>query len=121
MADIQLGAGEARFADIVWAAAPVSSSQLVRLAGQELGWKRTTVHTVLKRLCEKGLFQNENGNVTVCITRDEFYSMASAQVVRQQFDGSLPAFVAAFGRSKRLSAAELDELQRLIDAMRREV
>ncbi len=121
MTEIQLGLGEARFADIIWQNAPVTSSQLVRLGAEQLGWKRTTVHTVLGRLCEKGLFCNEKGTVTVCITREQFYSMQSRRVVNEQFDGSLPAFVAAFGKNKKLSKAELDELQQLIDNMRQEV
>ncbi len=119
MTDIQLGLAEARFAQLVWANAPVTSSELVKLGARELGWKRTTVHTVLGRLCEKGLFANDRGLVTVCITKEQFDSMASRRVVEQQFAGSLPAFVAAFGKGKKLSAAELDQMQQLIDAMRK--
>ena len=81
MAEIQLGAVEARFADIIWENEPVSSSALVKLAGEQLQWKRTTVHTVLRRLCDKGLFQNDNGTVTALISREQFYSMQSEQFV----------------------------------------
>ena len=116
MAEIQLGVIESRFADLVWGNEPVSSSVLVKLAGEELGWKRTTVHTVLRRLCDKGLFRNENGTVTSILSREQFYSMQSEQFVEENFQGSLPAFVAAFTARKSLSQKEIDEIQQMIDA-----
>ena len=98
MAEIQLGVVEARFADIIWENEPVSSSTLVKLAGEQLQWKRTTVHTVLRRLCDKGLFRNDNGMVTALISREQFYSMQSEQFVQTTFQGSFPAFLAEAAR-----------------------
>lgn len=115
MAEIQLGAVEARFADIIWENEPVSSSALVKLAGEQLQWKRTTVHTVLRRLCDKGLFQNDNGTVTALISREQFYSMQSEQFVDTAFQGSFPAFLAAFSRSRPLSNEERELIRKMID------
>ena len=115
MSEIQLGVIEARFADIIWENEPVSSSALVKLAGEQLQWKRTTVHTVLRRLCDKGLFQNDNGTVTALISRDRFYSMQSEQFVQTAFQGSFPAFLAAFSRSRPLTQAERDLVRQMID------
>ncbi len=94
MAQIQLGVIEARFADMIWEREPVRSSELVKLAAEVFQWKRTTTHTVLKRLCDKGLFENNKGTVTCRITREQFYSLQSRKFVEDSFAGSLPAFVA---------------------------
>ena len=115
MAEIQLGVVESRFADMIWKNEPVSSSTLVKLAGEELQWKRTTVHTVLRRLCDKGLFQNNNGTVTSLISREQFYSMQSEQFVDTAFQGSFPAFLAAFSRSRSLSNEERELVRKMID------
>ncbi len=115
MAELQLGVVESKFADIIWRTAPVTSSQLVKLGEAELGWKRTTVHTVLRRLCDKGLFQNDGGLVTVKMSREDFYARQSRQYVADSFDGSLPAFIAAFTQGRRLTEEERDELRRMID------
>ena len=115
MAEIQLGAVEARFADIIWEREPVSSAQLTKLAAAELSWKRTTTHTVLHRLCDKGLFQNNNGLVTSLISRQEFYARHSKKYVDETFAGSLPAFFAAFTSEKKLTAQEISEIRALID------
>ena len=115
MADWKLGTVEARFADIIWQHEPLSTQQLIRLCEEQLKWKRTTTYTVLGRLAERGLFRNEGGRVTACLTRDEFYANQSHQYVEDSFDGSLPAFLAAFTARKRLSAAEVEEIRRLID------
>lgn len=114
MAEIQMGLIESRFADMVWAQEPVTSSELVRQAEKEFGWKRTTTHTVIKRLCEKGLFVNEKGTITSLISREEFYSLQSRQFVQGSFDGSLPAFIAAFTRGGRLSREEAAQIRRMI-------
>ena len=106
---------ESRFADMIWANEPVSSSTLVKLAGEELHWKRTTVHTVLRRLCDKGLFQNDNGTVTALISREQFYSMQSEQFVDTAFQGSFPAFLAAFSRSRPLTEEERELVRQMID------
>ena len=115
MAGLQMGMVESKFADIIWRTAPVTSSQLVKLGEAEMGWKRTTVHTVLRRLCDKGLFQNDGGLVTVKMSREEFYARQSRQYVDDSFHGSLPAFIAAFTQGRRLTEEERDELRRMID------
>ena len=115
MAEIQLGAVEARFADMIWEREPVTSAALTKLAAEKLSWKRTTTHTVLHRLCEKGLFQNNNGVVTSLLSRQEFYARHSKKYVDETFAGSLPAFLAAFTREKKLTDAEIAEIRELID------
>jgi len=114
-----LGAVESRFADLIWANAPVTTAQLIALAKEALDWKRTTTYTVLKRLCERGLFDLTDGTVTAVISRAEFYERQSREYVQSAFDGSLPAFVAAFSRSRKLKPEEVEALQRLIDESRR--
>lgn len=115
---MQMGAVEARFADIIWSHQPVTAAQLAKYADGELGWKKTTAYTVLKRLCEKGIFRNDKGTVTAVVSREQFYAMQSEKFVEETFSGSLPAFLSAFGSRKKLSESEIDELQRLIDFMR---
>ena len=119
--NVELGVIQERFADIVWANEPVSSGDLVKLCKEELNWKKPTTYTVLRKLCEKGLFQNVDGIVTSLIPRDEFYSAKSEQIIEESFDGSLPAFVAAFISRKSLTEKEADEIQRMIDAFRKEL
>lgn len=119
MIDCRLGEVESRFADLIWKHGPLTSRRLAELAEEALSWKRSTTYTVLKRLCDRGLFQNQGGMVSACITREEFYAMQSEKFVEETFFGSLPAFLAAFGSRKKLSDAEIDQLQQLIDAMRR--
>ena len=118
MADWKLGQVEARFADLIWENEPLSSGALAKLALQALQWKKTTAFTVLKRLCDRGIFQNDGGTVTSNISREEFYARQSEEYVRESFRGSLPAFLAAFGSRSKLTEQEIDELQRLIDEMR---
>jgi len=118
MSDLRMGTAEARFADIIWEKEPITSGQLAKLGLAEFNWKKTTSHTVLKRLCERGLFRNEGGLVTSLISRDEYYARHSEAYVQETFGGSLPAFLAAFGTRKQLSDSEVDELKKLIDAMR---
>lgn len=115
MADIQLGVVEARFADIIWEHEPVTSTELVKISAEELNWKRTTAHTVLRRLCDKGLFKNEAGTVTAIISRQEFYSLQSKKFVEDTFHGSLPAFIAAFTKESDLSSEDIEEIRRIID------
>ena len=114
-----LGAVESRFADLIWANAPMTTAQLIALAKEALDWKRTTTYTVLKRLCERGLFDLTDGTVTAVISRAEFSERQSREYVQSAFDGSLPAFVAAFSRSRKLKPEEVEALQRLIDESRR--
>ena len=118
MGDMKLGPIETRFAEIIWANAPVTTNQLTKLCAQTLQWKRTTTYTVLKKLCEKGLFKTENSVVTVLISKAEFEALQSEQFLEETFRGSLPAFLTAFGSRKKLSDAEIDEIQRVIDSMR---
>lgn len=115
MAEIQLGVIESRFADIIWENEPVTSTQLVKMAEEAFSWKRTTTHTVIKRLCEKGLFVNNKGTVTSLISREQFYSRQSRQFVEDSFDGSLPAFIAAFTKGGRLSPEEAAAIRKMID------
>lgn len=119
MADYHLGEIESIFADIIWSNAPLTSRLLAELAEQRLRWKRTTTYTVLKRLCDRGLFQNQGGTVTALVSREEFYARQSEQYVQDAFQGSLAAFLAAFGSRKKLDDREIDEIQKLIDSMRR--
>lgn len=119
MDERKLGVVEARFADMIWANAPVSSSALAQLALHQLQWKKSTTYTVLKRLCDRGIFRNDQGTVFSLISREEFYAMQSERFVEETFEGSLPAFVAAFGSRRKLSDSEIEQLQRIIDGMRR--
>ena len=119
MAEYKLGEIESIFADIIWDNEPLSSRRLAELALERLEWKRTTTYTILKRLCDRELFQNEGGTVTSLVSREEFYARQSEMFVQETFHGSLPAFLAAFGSRKKLSDSEIDELQKVIDSMRR--
>lgn len=118
MAEYKLGEVESIFADIIWSNEPLSSRRLAELAEERLNWKRTTTYTILKRLCDRELFRNEGGKVISLVSRDEFYARQSEQFVEDTFQGSLPAFLAAFSRRKKLSEAEINELQKVIDTMR---
>ena len=118
MKDMKLGVIETRFAEIIWNNAPLSTNQLIQLCAAELEWKRTTTYTVLKKLCDKGIFKTENSLVTALISKQEFEGMQSEQFVQETFQGSLPAFLTAFSTRKKLSNADIDELQKLIDQMR---
>lgn len=120
MVDLELGAVQERFAALVWANEPVSSGELVKICERELHWKKPTTYTVLRKLCEKGLLRNENGVVTSLVSREAFCSAKSEQIVSESFEGSLPAFVAAFISHKRLTAQEAEEIQKMIDAFRKE-
>ena len=116
MEEMRLGLVEARFADLIWQNAPISSGALVRLCEQELGWKKSTTYTVLKKLCDRGIFKNENSVVTHCMTKAEFHARQSERFVEETFAGSLPAFIAAFTKRKKLSSREIEEIRRMIDS-----
>lgn len=118
MSDYTLAPIETRFAQLIWQNAPLSSGELVRLAEEALGWKKSTTYTVLRRLCQKGLFQNENGTVTVLISQPEFYARQSEDYIAESFGGSLPEFLVAFTSRKKLTETEIATLQRLIDESR---
>ncbi len=115
MIETALGVVESRFADIIWSNEPVASSEIVRLAEAALGWKKSTTFTVLRRLCEKGIFVNNKGTVTSLISKQDFYSLQSEKFVDDTFSGSLPAFVAAFTKRKKLSREEIDELRKMVE------
>ena len=118
MSEYKLGVIESRFADLIWQNEPLTSTELVKLAERELNWKKSTTYTVLKRLCERGMFQNQNGTVTSLISKQEFYALQSEKFIEDTFSGSLPAFLAAFTTRKKLSEEEIDQLQKLIDQSR---
>ena len=115
---IELGVVQERFADIVWAHEPIGSGELVKLCEKELQWKKPTTYTVLRKLCEKGLLQNQDGVVPSLISREAFYSAKTEQIIEDSFDGSLPAFIAAFISRKRLTAKEADEIRQMIDTFK---
>lgn len=111
--------GEYRFCLIMWEHEPVSSLELVKLCQERLGWKRTTTYTVIKRLGERGVLKMENGTVTSLISREEAEKAEIEIFVESKFGGSLPAFVAAFTKHQSLSEQELDEVQKMIDRIRK--
>lgn len=115
--EMKLGVVETQFAELIWAREPLTSGELVKLCEKELNWKKSTTYTVLKKLCERGIFQNNDGVVTSLLTKDEFNAVQSEQFVEDTFEGSLPAFLAAFTSRKQLSAEEVEEIRRLIDGV----
>ena len=116
MDNYKLGFVEQKFAELIWNNEPISSGELVKLCLKELEWKKSTTYTVLKKLCERGIFQNVNGTVTSLISKDEFFALQSKNFVDETFEGSLPAFIAAFTKKQTLSKKELDEIRKMIDA-----
>ena len=110
---------EYRFCQVLWEHEPVSAAELARLCLAELGWKRTTTYTVIKRLAERVVLRNEDGTVTSRISREQAQASEIDELMQKKFGGSLPAFLAAFTRRQRLSDADLDEVQRMIDRIRR--
>ena len=109
-----MGAVESRFADMIWENEPISSAELAVRSQEQLTWKKSTTYTVLKRLCDKGIFQNEKGTVTSLISREEYYALQSEKFVEETFEGSLPAFLAAFTARKKLSEEEVAQLRRMV-------
>jgi predicted transcriptional regulator len=120
MKEYKLSQSETRFAELIWAHAPINSGQLVKLCQKELAWKKSTTYTVLKNLCEKGIFQNQKAVVTSLIKKDEFYARQSRRFVEDTFGGSLPKFLVAFIGGSRLSGPQAEELKRLIDQHKEE-
>lgn len=115
MDDTRLGAVESQFADIIWKNAPLSSRELVKLCQQQLEWKKSTTYTVLKKLCDRGIFQNEDGLVTPLVSRQEFHARQSQRFVEETFQGSLPAFISAFASGKKLSPQDVSDIRRMLD------
>lgn len=118
MIEYRLGEVEMKFADIIWSNEPLSSGELAKRCEKELNWKKSTTYTILKRVCERGLFQNESGVVTSVVSKQEFLSKQSTQFVEETFGGSLPGFVAAFTAGKKLSEEEVAQLQKIIEQSR---
>jgi len=115
MANINLGEMEFRFAELIWTNAPVSSRVLTEICSKEFNWKRTTTYTMLRRLCDKGIFQNLKGTVTTMKSRDDFMAEQGEKFIDDTFNGSLPNFLVSFTRHKSLSEKEIIALQKLID------
>lgn len=115
MGDYRLADAEAKFADIIWEREPLTSPELVKICEKKMNWKKSTTYTVLKKLCEKGIFRNENAVVSAVLSREEFYGKQSRKYVEDVFEGSLPRFLTAFCGGKKLSAKEAEEMQRFID------
>lgn len=120
MEDYKLGVMETKFAELIWDNEPVSSGELVKLCEKELTWKKSTTYTMLRRLCQRGIFQNKDGIVSSLMSKQEFSALQSEKFVEETFDGSLPQFLAAFTLRKKLSEKEISELQKLIDEKRGE-
>lgn len=115
MAEYKLGEIEMKFATLIWENEPIASGDLAKLSEKELSWKKSTTYTILKRLCERELFQNLNGIVTSLVSKREFLAKQSEQFVEENFAGSLPGFITAFTSGRKLSKKEIEELQRIID------
>ena len=115
MTAIRLGEVEMKFASLIWEKEPIASGELVKLCEKELNWKKSTTYTCLKRLCEKGIFHNEDGIVTSILSQEEFVAKQSEQFVEDTFKGSLPGFLAAFCSRKKLSKDEVEALKRIIE------
>ena len=118
MEDLKLGIVEEQFADIIWNNEPLQSGSLVKICEKELCWKKSTTYTVLRKLCDRGIFKNENGTVSSLISKQEFHSIQSEKFVDETFKGSLPAFLAAFTKIKALSTEDINEIQTLINSMK---
>ena len=114
--EMKMGVVESHFADIIWANEPLHSRELVKLCEKELNWNRSTTYTVLRKLCERGIFQNNGGIVSSVLSKNDFYAVQSEQFVDETFEGSLPAFIAAFTQRKGISQQEAAEIRRMIDA-----
>lgn len=115
MEQFKLGEMEQRFADMIWQEAPIASGQLAKRCAEAFGWKRTTAYTMLKRLCDREIFANKSGTVTVLMSREEFQAAQGQQFIDENFHGSLPMFLAAFSRRRRLSSREIEQLRQMIE------
>lgn len=109
---------EYRFCLIMWEHEPVTAAELARLCSEQLEWKRTTTYTVIKRLAERGVLKNENGTIISLVSKDEAQAGEVGELMEKRFEGSVPAFLAAFTRQQKLTDKELDEVQRMIDRIR---
>lgn len=119
MATPKVYESEYRFCLILWEHEPVRSKELVKLCEKNLGWKSTTTYTVIKRLSERGVVKNENSIVTSLVSKDEIQAAELDELVEKTFEGSLPAFIAAFTKHQKLTDADIDEVQAMVDRIRR--
>ena len=115
---VEFGEVQMKFAELIWEREPVGSGELVKLCAEKFEWKKSTTYTVLKKLCEKGLFQNVDGVVTSKISKEDFYTKKSEEFVDEAFGGSLPAFLAAFTSRQKLSEKEIEEIRSIIDRIK---
>lgn len=113
--DLHLGAVEEKFADIIWENEPLHSRDLVKLCDERLDWRKSTTYTVLKKLCDRGIFQNNGGIVSSVLSKEKFNNLQTAQFVDKTFNGSLPAFFAAFTSEKKLSKKDIKEIKEMIE------
>lgn len=120
MSEIKLGEMESKFAEIIWENENIPSGELVKLCEKELQWKKSTTYTMLRRLCEKGIFKNQNGRVTAVLTKADLALRKGEELINESYGGSLPRFIAAFAERKALGDGELDEIQKMIDEYRKE-
>lgn len=118
--EVRLAVVESNFADIIWENEPVGSGELVKLCEAKLNWKKSTTYTVLRKLCERGIFRNVDGIVTSILSKEEVQIAQSEQFLSENFGGSLPAFIAAFTSKNKLSKEEVLEISKLIDTIREE-
>jgi len=116
MSDMKLAPVEERFAVLIWENAPIASGELVKLAEKELSWKKSTTYTVLRKLCDRGIFENKEGSVVPLLTREEFNAVRGQRFVEEAYSGSLPAFLAAFASKRKLSKQEIDQIRAMIDS-----
>ena len=116
MESMRLGTIEARFADIVWEKAPLTTRELIAICEKEFNWKRTTTYTVLKKFCEREIFKTEDSVVTALVTREYYYTVQSEIFLNEAFSGSLPAFIAAFTSKNSLSSEELAQIRRMLES-----
>lgn len=114
MVEYKLGVMEMKFADLMWDNEPIPSGDLVKLCEQELGWKKSTTYTMLRRLCQRNIFKNQDGLVFSILSKQEFHALQSEKFIEETFGGSLPQFLAAFSTRKKLTDKEIDELEKLI-------
>lgn len=119
MKDYKLGVMETKFAELIWDHEPISSGDLVKLCEKELEWKKSTTYTMLRRLCQRKIFQNNDGKVLSVLSKQAFHALQSEMFVEETFEGSLPKFLAAFTMRKKLSDKEINELQQIIDRNKR--
>lgn len=118
MPEYKLAEAEEKFADIIWDNEPIGSMELVKLSEENLGWKKSTTYTVLKKLCNRGIFKNDSATVTSLMTKEEFYGGKSRRFVEEAFDGSLPKFITAFIGKSKLTDEEIEEMKSLIESYR---